>query len=184
MNVSTKEFRERFELRLVAANEHLLAAAGDGPDGLAAELGVTVPSGWPEFPEAIPVTREFLKLFPEQAAWSMYFFIHDPAQALVGSGGFKGAPLDGMVEIGYEIAPVWRGQGAATSAVAAMLDLARESGDVSRVTAQTLPEINESGAVLEKVGFVRVGGDTDRDVGETWRWELGWSGTTPGVQGP
>ena len=87
----------------------------------------------------------------------MYFFIHDPLRRWSGSGGFKGAPLDGMVEIGYEIAPCPAWSGGQHVRCRRDARPREESGDVSRVTAQTLPEINESGAVLEKVGFVRVG---------------------------
>ena len=100
----------------------------------------------------------------------MYFFVDTQTRTLVGSGGFKGAPLDGMVEIGYEIAPDWRGRGCATAAARALVERARASGLVTRVAAETLPAANTSGSVLRKLGFVRVGEASDPDVGVTWRW--------------
>ena len=42
----------------------------------------------------------------------------------MGSGGFKGNPLGGGVEIGYEIARVFRNRGLATEAVEGMISLA------------------------------------------------------------
>ena len=159
-------------IELVVATAQLLEAASVGSDALAAALGVDVAPGWPEFPAAIPAALAFLEIFEEQAQWSMYFFVDTQTRTLVGSGGFKGAPLDGMVEIGYEIAPDWRGRGCATAAARALVERARASGLVTRVVAETLPEANASGSVLRKVGFVRVGEASDPDVGVTWRWEL------------
>lgn len=159
-------------MRLVLATPELLQAAASGPDDLASLLTVDVPDGWPEFPEAIDATIEFLQLFPEQAAWAMYFFVDDDVQSLVGSGGFKGAPLEGMVEIGYEIAPGWRGQGLATAAASSLIEVARESGQVGIVAAHTLASENPSMGVLRKLGFVLAATTTDPEVGSVCRWHL------------
>ena len=160
------------QVELVVADGRLLAAASAGGGALGAALGLEVARGWPEFPAAIPATEAFLAMFPDQADWSMYFFVDQASGTLVGSGGFKGAPLDGMVEIGYEIAPGWRGRGVATAAARALVDKARASGLVTIVAAETLPEVNASGAVLRKLGFVQVSESSYADVGSTWRWEL------------
>lgn len=159
-------------IQLVAADVGLLQAASESADALASALDVEVPAGWPEFPAAIPAALAFLEVFEEQAQWSMYFFVDPVTRTLAGSGGFKGAPLDGMVEIGYEVAPSWRGRGVATAAARALVTRARASGLVNVVAAQTLPEVTASGSVLRRLGFVRVGDSTDDDVGATWRWEL------------
>lgn len=159
-----------FPLRLIRANEQLMRAADEGPDQLAKALGVAVAAGWPEFPEAIAATLEFLRLFPEQADWSTYFFVNEPRGVLVGSGGFKGKPVDGMVEIGYEVAPGWRNRGAATEAVTQFIGLARRSGLVTVVAAETFPEWNASAAVLRGLGFRRVRSDSP-GPDEVWRWE-------------
>lgn len=34
----------------------------------------------------------------------------DEPRTLVGWGGFKGAPRDGVVELGYAVAPAWTGE--------------------------------------------------------------------------
>ncbi len=161
-----------FPLRLVRASERLLRAAYAGPAELANELGIVVPPGWPEFPRAIPATMEFLTLFPEQADWAMYFFVNDEAAELVGSGGFKGEPVDGVVEVGYEIAPRWRNQGAARAAVTQLIELGRRSGLVTVVAAETLPQLDASATVLRSLGFSRVPFDPQAGPEGVWRWEL------------
>ena len=69
-----------------------------------------VPAGWPEFPESITFSIAKLKERPDEADWWMHLFL-DPDGRLVGSGGFVGPPANGVAEIGYEIAPEFRGRG-------------------------------------------------------------------------
>ena len=80
---------------------------------------------------------------------------------LVGWGGFKGPPVEGAVEIGYEIAASRQGRGLATDAVRAMLAEAFADPAVTTVLAHTLPEPNASNHLLRKAGF-RFEGDTAR----------------------
>ena len=72
---------------------------------------------------------------------------------LVGWGGFKGPPEQGVVELGYEIAESRRGRGLASAAARAMLEEAFADDRVASVIAHTLAERNASNRVLEKVGF-------------------------------
>ncbi len=88
----------------------------------------------------------------------------------VGFGGFKSAPLDGVVEIGYLTFPAHEGTSVATDVTMLMLDVARNSG-VSLVLAHTLPEENASTRVLHKCGFVQTGQADDPDEGVIWQWE-------------
>jgi RimJ/RimL family protein N-acetyltransferase len=75
-------------------------------------VGSSVPDGWPEFPEAIGFTLEHMKTASEaDREWSMQFFIDHATGRLLGSGGFAAPPADRTVEIGYEIAPEFRGRG-------------------------------------------------------------------------
>jgi RimJ/RimL family protein N-acetyltransferase len=139
-----------------------------------AELGMmlrsSIPDGWPEFPEAIDFTAQKLREHPEQAEWWMHFFLDGVTGALVGSGGFVGPPADRSVEIGYEIAPSFRGLGYATAAAAALRDKALASGEVDEVTAHTLAAESPSTGVLTRLGFERVATFVDPDEGELWRW--------------
>ena len=91
---------------------------------------------------------------------------------LIGLGGFKGAPADGGLEIGYEFAPERRGRGLATEAARGMVARALARPDVDHVLARTLPNENASTKVLRKVGF-RFDAETPHpDDGPVWRWRL------------
>jgi RimJ/RimL family protein N-acetyltransferase len=59
---------------------------------------------------------------------STYFMVQNPQQLVVGACGFKGAPVQGRVEIGYGVSPGMRGQGHASAAVKALLAIALSSG--------------------------------------------------------
>ena len=100
----------------------------------------------------------------------MHLFFDAESGALVGSGGFVGPPADGTVEIGYEIAPAFRGLGYGSAAAAALRDKAVASGEVETVIAHTLAVEGPSTGVLTALGFERVATLTDPDEGELWRW--------------
>lgn len=72
--------------------------------------------------------------------------------ALVGVGGFKGPPTDGVVELGYSIVPSAQRRGYATKAVRELIESGRERG-AKRVRAETLPSLTPSIRVLQKLGF-------------------------------
>ncbi len=144
------------------------AIAGDAQ--LAAALGHPVTPGWLSFPEALAPTREALAADPARAEWGVRFFLAGEPPALVGWGGFKGPPANGVVELGYEIAPSRRRQGLAGEAVAAMLAEAFAAAAVSMVIAHTQPEPNISNRLLEKAGFVHEG---VADDGEEIAWRYG-----------
>jgi ribosomal-protein-alanine N-acetyltransferase len=98
--------------------------------------------------------------------------IHRAEKLLIGSAGFTGPPgPDGVVEIGYGIAPGYQRQGYATEATKALLEFIRSTGKASIVRAHTLPELNASARVLTKCGFARNGEAMDPDEGVVWRWE-------------
>jgi RimJ/RimL family protein N-acetyltransferase len=97
--------------------------------------------------------------------------VADDPPELVGWGGFKGPPTDGVVEIGYEIAAGRRRQGLARAAVEAMLEEAFADDRVAAVLAHTLPERNASNRLLERAGFAHDG--EAREGEETvWRFRL------------
>lgn len=156
---------------LPATTAHLEALEGDR-DAFGALLGSAVPDGWPQFPESVGFTRDRLAAHPDEAGWWMHFFLLPESGALVGSGGFVGPPRDGTVEIGYEIAPAYRGRRLGVGAAAALVEKAAAAGSVDRVIAHTTPEANPSTGVLAALGFQRDGESTDPDAGTVLRWRL------------
>ena len=158
-------------IRLVPADLSLLDAALAGDDSLARALGHDVVAGWVTFREALQRTRDAVAANPAGVRWGSRFFVTEDPPELVGWGGFKGPPQEGVVELGYEIAEGRQGRGLATAAARAMVAEAFAHDRVATVIAHTLAERNASNRVLEKVGF-----RYDRDVTQSgrvvWRYAL------------
>jgi RimJ/RimL family protein N-acetyltransferase len=161
----------RSKVRLVPATVPLLEALDNDRALFAESIGSPVPDGWPEFPEAIDFTLEHLRNAPEaDRAWSMQFFVEPATGRLLGSGGFASRPVDRTVEIGYEVAPAFRGQGFGTAAARALIERAVTSGEVDHVIAHTRPGPNPSTGVLMSLGFEHVGDQDDPEIGTVWEW--------------
>ncbi|MGF1663123.1 MAG: GNAT family N-acetyltransferase [Kineosporiaceae bacterium] len=158
------------ELDVVPATERDLTQLRTDPDAFARDRGWRLETGWNEFPGAL---EDSLAMLAEgvPAEWGTQLFVDRAAAVVAGMGGFKGAPHDGAVEIGYQLAPTYRGRGLATGAVHVMVDRARQVG-VHLVRAHTLPGPNPSTAVLERVGFRHASTVEDPGDGPVWRWEL------------
>ena len=159
------------QVRLVPATVPLLSALSEDRTRFAELIGSAVPDGWPEFPEAISFTLEHLQTAPEaDCSWSMQFFIDQATTHLLGSGGFAAPPVERTVEIGYEVAPAFRGQGFGTAAARALVERAVASGEVDHVIAHTLPGPNPSTGVLVSLGFEHVAEQQDPEAGTVWEW--------------
>ena len=105
--------------------------------------------------------------------WIGYLAVDDASRAVIGCCGFTGNPSqDGSVEIAYFTFPPNEGKGHATEMARMLVGIAREQGGVRHVIAHTLPEVNASTRVLQKLGFARVGEITDPEDGLIWRWRL------------
>jgi ribosomal-protein-alanine N-acetyltransferase len=148
-------------VRLVRANLELMDAALAGNETLARAVGHDVVPGWITFTQALKPARDALAAGPGAAAWGTRFFVTDDPPELVGWGGFKGPPRDGVVELGYEIAETRRGRGFATAATRAMV---AEAFADERVT-------NASNRVLAKEGF-EFDGAAQEDGETVWRYSL------------
>lgn len=167
---------ETSRLQLIPCElSHFEAIVHDEP-GLASLLQVELADEWLGFPaarEAMQPAYEYLKSHPSVLGWWTYLFIHKADRTLIGLGGFKGeVGEEGMVEIGYEIAPAYRRRGLALEAAHGMIEYAFIHPQIKRVDAHTLPELNASTGVLEKVGMKHVGTVQDPADGEIWQWSL------------
>jgi [ribosomal protein S5]-alanine N-acetyltransferase len=158
---------------LVDATAALLDAAVAGPARLGQLLEAAVAEGWEGFPEALPALRASYTDRPGAQDWGTLLFVLDAPRTLVGLGGYKGAPsADGVVEIGYAIAPAFQGRGLASEAVRSMISRAFAEPRVEAVDAHTLAHRNPSTRVLEKAGFARIAERRDPDDGAIWQWRL------------
>lgn len=149
-------------LRLVPATVEMLRAdLARDLERLGRLVGAAAPAVWPPElfdGEAIRYSIEDLESDPRNAHWSMCYFVREGAPGeIVGVGGYKGAPLNGEVELGYSVLPAFRRQGYASEAVRGLVTRAFAYKEVERVSAHTLPELTASIGVLEKCGFRHVG---------------------------
>lgn len=157
-------------VRLLPATVESLLALQSNPTAFGQLIGSPVPDGWLQFPESIGFSIDRLRDHPAEADWWMHFFL--VRDTLIGSGGFVGPPQDGVVEIGYEIAPEFRGNGMGIAAARALVEKACATGIVNTVTANTLAEDNPSTGVLRRLGFTQTHELVDPEDGPIWRWEL------------
>jgi [ribosomal protein S5]-alanine N-acetyltransferase len=89
---------------------------------------------------------------------------------VVGTCGFKAAPIQGRVEIAYFTFPGYEGKGIATQMARQLVSMARDADSDVIVAAQTLPERNASHRVLEKLGFSCVGSLEHPEDGTVLEW--------------
>ncbi len=101
---------------------------------------------------------------------STFYIVRSEDQMIVGGCGFKDAPVNGVVEIGYAVAASCRNQGIATQAIAALLKYAFAGDEVHQVLAQINPDNIASSKVAEKTGFVRAGNIVDDDGEVLVQW--------------
>ena len=162
---------KRLDLRL-GTLKHLQADL-KGAEELGMALGdVLVPENWPpEYydADAINYTIDQLKKGAGEDGFSLYYFILRPeeewdAPVVIGVGGFKGAPVDGRVEVGYGILSQFFRKGFATEAVAGFLRFAFAGDDVNEVIAETYPHMEASIGVMLKNGFEFVGEGSEPGV--------------------
>ena len=147
-------------------------AINDAPQ-LGAALTARVASQWEGFPEALPLLRKAEAERPVGSVFGSYFFLLEEPRTLVGMGGFKGEPSpEGLVEIGYAIAPDFQNRGLATRAVEELKARAFSDARVRTIVAHTLPVRTPSTRVLEKTGFAKRAEGENPEVGRVWLWSL------------
>jgi ribosomal-protein-alanine N-acetyltransferase len=180
MKYNNTYFIDTPRLRLVCCNSEIIEALLEGDAKLSGLLGIEIPGKWTEFGEpAFRWTYNKINAGRCKKEWFSYLPVLRLENMLVGSCGYKGNPVNGMVEIGYEVAEDYRGKGLATEIAGALIDHAMQLNEIDRVQAHTLAEENESGSVLKRCGMQKVEEVEDPDDGKIWRWEITkrkWSG--------
>jgi [ribosomal protein S5]-alanine N-acetyltransferase len=141
---------------------------------------VNLPSGtmrvlftaeWPgDALQFFPAMIEHFTNHPDDISWGGTLI--DRAQRVaVGQMGFKGPPMDGVVEIGYGINPSYHNRGYATEMVQALTEWALSQPEVNRVVAECRVDNFASIRVLEKADFQRSGLREDEEDGTLILWE-------------
>jgi RimJ/RimL family protein N-acetyltransferase len=148
-------------LRLVPSTAELIQLEIENLPRFFRYLGVEPISDWPSdnLTDVLPFFRDQLASDASLVGWLAWYWILDTPEGaqIVGGGGFKGAPTDGKVEIGYETRAGYQRTGIATEAVSAQVAWALKHPDVSLIIAETREDNLASLGVLNKVGFVHGG---------------------------
>lgn len=165
---------ETKNLKLISGKIDILTSAIQSNEALAIKINTSVPDNWTEFGVfALQYSLDKLSESEEEINWWTYLPIHKQDNKLIGSGGYKGKPTDeGIVELGYEIAPDYRNKGLATEFAKGLIENALKDENVKSIVAHTLVHENASTKVLQKCGFVKVEEINDPDEGLIWKWEL------------
>ncbi len=165
---------ETRNLKLISGDTDILKSAIEGNAILAKRINATVQDNWTEFGvDALQYSLNKLTESEKEKDWWTYFPIHKYDNILIGCVGYKGKPTnDGIVEVGYEIAPNYRNRGFATEMAKGLIENALNDGRVKSIIAHTLGQNNPSTSVLQKCGFEKVEELNDPDEGTIWKWEL------------
>lgn len=149
------------------------AVAADWPTLSALLDGASLAEQWAHFDDSLVWMRNYILAHPDETAWWHYLVLHCGDHRLIGTCGYKGGPnAEGIVEIGYEIADAYQGQGLATEAAGLLVRQAFSHPEIKAVIAHTLAEENASVGVLRKSGFQFVQEKLDPDDGPVWEWKL------------
>jgi [ribosomal protein S5]-alanine N-acetyltransferase len=154
-------------MRLVPATVTLARAELTDRAEFARLLSATVPDDWPPeiLADALPIFLEWIEAAPDRVGcFAWYAMMQSPREALgmpvadasdilMASGGFKGPPQDGTVEIGYSVLPRFQGHGYATEMVRALVDWAFAQPDVLRIIAETTEDNVASMRYLHRLSF-------------------------------
>lgn len=101
--------------------------------------------------------------------WALPYFIVQ-YDLVLGSCGFKREPENGVVEIGYHVAPEARGKGVASLAVKLLSDIALQTDQVHTIQALIFSQNKASLSVVQRNGFSYVGDvlDDENELLECW----------------
>jgi RimJ/RimL family protein N-acetyltransferase len=161
---------ETSRLKLVPTTIALARAEINDRGEFARLLEATIPDNWPpeSLVDALPLFLGWLEAAPDRVGWFGWYALAigrgagaAAAPVLVASGGFKGPPENGTVEIGYSVLPPFEGRGYATEMVIGLVRWALGQPGVARVAAETEWANPASVRVLIKAGFAPVGSATE-----------------------
>lgn len=159
-------------LELIAGTPELAQADIESRARFSELLEARVPDDWPPPLNDRDSQQWFARYLAEHAdgvGWVTWYFVLRESEAggrvAIGNGGFKGLPTaDGTVEVGYSIIEEFQGAGYATEAVESLIEWAFAHPQVTRVIAETYPELTKSVRVMEKNGLTFIGDGSEERV--------------------
>jgi ribosomal-protein-alanine N-acetyltransferase len=116
----------------------------------------------------VEMTIDFYKKVGFVEPWIGYYVELDGD--LVGSAGFKGPPVNGIVELAYGTDEKYRNMGIGTKICKLLVDLSLKTDPLIKITAKTFSKYNYSTRILQKNKFICIGTVNDPEDGEVWEW--------------
>lgn len=105
---------------------------------------------------------------PAEEPWLYRVAVRKGTRQVIGRAGFHAPPdAEGMVEIGYSVAPDFRRQGFATEMARGLMAWGAAQG-ATRCLASVRPDNVASLATIDKLGFVKIGEQMDEIDGLEW----------------
>ena len=133
--------------------------------------GLILAEGGLETPEVLAMLRTLAAKVRASDGGGAWMIVAEGE--VVGLISYMAAPENAeAVEIGFGIAESRRGRGFATRAVAALVTLSRDSGQLRTLTAGTAPWNVASQKALARAGFEQYGTRMDDDGSELIEWRL------------
>ena len=159
-------------LELIPLTPSLLRAVATGAlHEVERRLDASIGAGWQD---GVPAARRLKQLAadPSEQPWLVRAMLASTPRRIVGSIGFHAPPDDnGRVEIGYDVVAAERRQGFARESIHALLDWAWATGRARTCVASVSPHNAPSLAIVQALGFRRVGEQIDEIDGLEWVFE-------------
>ena len=125
-------------------------------------------------PECIPILEVYpgyYKTIGFNKPWIGYFVSRGGSE-IIGTGGYKGKPKEGKIEIAYGTFKQHEGKGVGTEICRQLVLLALRTDPSLRITARTISDSNASATILKRNGFECKGIVHDDEDGDVFEWEL------------
>lgn len=160
------------KLHFLEIDAELASAARSGAAAFSERFGVRVPDFDFVRENWIEANIAHLARVPRPSPFRAYLAVETATGEVVGTCAFVTGPMEREVEIAYGTSPAHEGRGVAKAMARELVRLARESGDVDIVFANTLREPNASTRVLQAVGFGGRRAVDHAEDGPIWRWDF------------
>jgi RimJ/RimL family protein N-acetyltransferase len=125
----------------------------------------------PECLSILNIYPDYYKKVGYNEPWIGYFVTVD-GHEIIGSGGYKGQPKEGKVEIAYGTFKKYEGRGIGTEICRQLVLLSLQTDPDIRITARTLQDGYASMGILKKNGFECLGIVYDDEDGDVLEWEF------------
>ena len=155
----------RFSVEVLDGAGFALLAAGEPP-----RAGLRLPDPALAPPEVLEMLARIANGLRERVDPNAWIVVED--DAILSLCSITSLAQPGVPVIGYGTAPAHEGRGAASAAVAAVIEWARSAPGIDAVSAETSVANPASQRVLERNGFSVVGERIDDEDGPLLCWQI------------